>query len=160
MPAPAISSLERRVLKSVGEELAGVPVVQWTERSLRLCLALLRDLHETAAGMREALEGILAEGVEARGFAREYAPLLPVIEEQTRQAEELLQRVSPAKDASTEAVEAGLRRIVEEYQAYRDLLADALSRASQPPRPVNWERVRTAEEAHARGESKRYSPQK
>ena len=32
-----------------------------------------------------------------------------------------------------------------------DLLAEALSRATEAPRPVDWERVRAAEEAHAVG---------
>jgi hypothetical protein len=160
MPAITISSLERRILRSVGEEIASEPVAQWAEPSLQLCLALLRDIHETAGSMRRLLEGVLANGVEARRFAREYTQFLPLIDEHIHSVEELVGRVSPAKDAASESIEAGLKPIVEEYKAFRDFLAEALSLASEPGRPIDWDRVRAAEEAHARGDSKRYSPKK
>ena len=158
MPTLLIPSFERRLLQTVTEEVAAGPVREWPEQSLRLCLDLLRKMRENAANLRRGLEDVLAEGVEARSFTRDYGPVLPAAEDHLARVRELAGRLSPAKDGASESLAAELRLLGQEVQAFRDLLAGALSRASEPPRPVDWGRVRAAEEAHARGETKPFSP--
>jgi hypothetical protein len=157
MTTLTIGSLERRLLQTLGEEVAVEPVHQWPQQSVELCLDLLRRMHANTARVRQGLEELLANGVEARSFARDTGPLLAIVDEQIASVRALVERLSPARDAASETLEVELRRLQQETQALRDLLAEALSRASEPPRPVDAERVRAAEEAHARGETKPFS---
>src|SRR6266536_6476321 len=98
---------------------------------------------------------MLAQGVEARSFLRTNGPLLPTIDDQIGQVRGLFEQL--AEDTASGSLAAELRLLEQEIQAFRDLLAEALSRVSEAPRPVDWERVRAAEEAHARGETKPFS---
>ena len=65
----------------------------------------------------------------------------------------------PSQDSDCWINRRGLCDRYDQGPFARDLLAQAVARASEPPRPVDWERVRAAEEAHARGESKPFSKQ-
>ncbi|HZY89929.1 MAG TPA: hypothetical protein VFE78_34220 [Gemmataceae bacterium] len=149
--------LERRLLRSVREGLETEPARDWPRQSVELCLSLLRGLREGTAEMRQGLEEELAEGVEARSFARTYGPVLPAADEQAATVGQLVEWLSPAEDGASRSLVAELRLLEREHQALRDLLAQALARASGPPRPADAARVRAAEEAHARGETKPFS---
>src|SRR5262245_57703618 len=157
MTALVIPSFERRLLESVREEVAAEPVRQWPPRSLELCLDVLRKIRAGAADIRQTLEEALAEGVEARSFARGYGPFLSPAEDHLAFVRELAQSLSLIGDAASQSLLAELRLLEQESKAFRDLLAEALSRASEPPRPIDWGRVRAAEEAQARGETKPFS---
>lgn len=149
--------VERRLLQTVREEAAAEPVSKWPARSLQLCLNFLRGLRESAAELRQALEHELAEGVEARSFARTYAPTLVAATDHLVFIRELVEELSPARDAASASLFSELRLLERENEAYRDLLASALSRALDAPPPVNWERVRAAEQAQATGQTKPFS---
>lgn len=151
--------VERRLLRTVREGLEAEPARDWPRQSVELCLGLLRALREGAAETRGGVEDELAEGVEARSFARTYAPLLTLVEEQATAVRQLADWLSPAEDAPSRSLVAELRLLEQEHQALRDLLAEALSRASGPHRPADARRVRATEEAHARGETKPFSRQ-
>jgi hypothetical protein len=106
----------------------------------------------------------LAEGVEARSFAADFSAFLPAVEEQAGRVQELVERLPPGVDVVSGGFASDLRPLVEELRlldqetrAFRDLLVEALSRASAAARPLDRERVRAAEEAYARGETKRFS---
>ena len=154
----AIPSFERQLLRAISEGVAAEAVPEWPEQSVQLCLTLLGKLRDNTAGRREQLEAILAGGVEARSFARNNAPLLATLDEQIAQVHGLVERLAPAEGAASGSLAGELRLLEQESQAFRDLLAEALSRASETPGPVDWGRVRAAEEAHARGETKPFSP--
>ncbi len=144
-----IPSFERRLLQSVREEIAAGPVKAWPPQSLQLCLDVVRKMRENTADMRRLLEQELADGVEARSFSRHDSPLLPATDDHLAQVRELVERLSAPADAASESLAAELRLLQQTIQAFRDLLAEALARASQAPRPVDWGRARAAEEAHA-----------
>ncbi len=148
------SSLERRLLETVGEQVAAEPVGGWDPRSLQLCLNVLREIRASATDTRQAVEEELAGGVEARSFTRHYGPFLAAADQHVALVRELLDRLSPPADPASEGLLAELRLLEREHTAFRDLLGEALSRASEPPRPVDEGRVRAAEAAHARGETK------
>ncbi|HMC64106.1 MAG TPA: hypothetical protein VKI65_04140 [Gemmataceae bacterium] len=152
-----IPSCERRFLQTVEEEIAAAPVRQWSQQTLRFCFRLLRDMREGSASTREMLEATLAGGVEARSFSRNYGPLLPAIDDRIGGVRELVRRLSPAEDPGSEGLLAELHLLEQEMQDARDLLVEALSRASEAPAPVDWNRVRVSEEAYARGETKLFS---
>jgi hypothetical protein len=151
-------SFNGRLLQTVREQAAAEPVRTWPVRSLQTALKILRDVRESAVDARHELADELSAGVEARSFAGAYQEYLPVLEEQVGIVRQLIELASPAEDPSSQSLVAELRLLETENQAFRDLLADALARASAPVRPVDWERVRAAEEAHGRGETKPFSP--
>lgn len=157
MTTLALPSFEGRLLETVREEVATGPVPEWPPQSLQLCLDILHGIRANAAHMRSTLKETLAEGVEFRGFVRDYGPLLALVDDHIAKVRGLVARLVPAQDAASGSLKASLRSLEQEYQAFRDLLAEVLSRAS-PPRPVDWERIRAAEEAYARGDTKPFSP--
>jgi hypothetical protein len=157
MTTLTIPSLERRLLHTVGEEVAAEPVGRWPEQRLGLCLAVLREVREYTARGHRALEKLLGEGVEARSFARDAGPALAITEDNLAKVRGLLGLLSPGDEAAAAGLAAELRLLEQELGAFHDLLAEAVSRSSEAPRPVDWAHVRAAEEAHARGETKPFS---
>jgi hypothetical protein len=126
-------------------------------QSLQLCLDVLGRLRQSVVDTRRALEDELAQGVEARSFARTYERFLPATEDQAALERELVDSLSQAGDANSQSLLAELVLLEQETRTLRDLLSGALSRASAPSRPVDWHRVRAAEEAHARDRTKSFS---
>src|SRR5262249_15336740 len=104
-----IPSFERRLLQSVREEIAVEPVSTWPPQSLRLCLDLVRKMRENTADMRQVLEQVLADGVEAHSFHRDNSPLLPATDEHLAQVRELVERLSAAEDAASKSLASELR---------------------------------------------------
>jgi hypothetical protein len=120
-------------------------------------------VRQNTANTHSMLEKVLADGVEARSFVRDCGPLITVIDGQIAVARELIDRLE-AGEAKSEALATELRRLEQELRlleeqtaAIRNLLAEAVARASEHPRPVDWERVRAAEEAYGRGETNLFS---
>src|SRR6516225_2519072 len=97
MAGLAIPSFERRLLRAVSEEVEAEPVHAWPEPSVRICLDLLRKIRENSTTMRHQLEAILAEGVEARSFARNNSQVLPIADDQLAQVRGLVERLVPGK---------------------------------------------------------------
>jgi hypothetical protein len=152
-----IPLLERRILQTVSEEVTAESVHTWPEQSLQFCLHLLQKIREGIANRRQMLEAMLAEGVEARSFARNHGSLLPVLDDQLGQVRGVVERLAAADDPVSESLGGELRLLEQEIQTFRNLMSEALSRASAAPRPVDWDRVRAAEEAHGRGETRPFS---
>jgi hypothetical protein len=157
MTSLIIPSFERRLLQTVCDEVAAEPVSEWPPQALQLCLNLLVELRENAVNLRHALEGLLAEGVEARRFVRGGSPVLAFADDQCAKVRALVERLAQSEDTASASLTKELRLLERESQAFRDLLAEALSKASEPARPVDWHRVRAAEEAYARGETTPFS---
>jgi len=157
MTTLTIPSLERRLLETVTEEVTAGSVGAWPPQSLQLCVDLVRKIIENTSRLRQALEEVLGEGVESRSFARNYSPVLSLTDDQIAKIRRLVEQLAPAKDAASANLAAEFHALDREYQAFRDLLAGALSRAAEGPRTADWTRIRAAEEAHARGETKPFS---
>src|SRR4051794_4275221 len=102
MTTLARPSFERRLLRTVRDEAEEKAVREWPPQSLQLCLDLVRKMRENAARMRPTLERVLADGVEARSFTRDFAPLLAGTDDQIATVRDLIERLSPAEGAATE----------------------------------------------------------
>jgi hypothetical protein len=152
-----LPSFERQLLQTVREEVTAGRAHGWPQQKLQLSLDLLRLLREQTTRERQILEVILAHGVEARSFVRNCSPLLATTEDHLAKARDLVEWLSLTEDAASQSLAAESRLLEQETQAVRNLLAEALARASEPPRPVDWDRVRASEEAHARGETKPFA---
>jgi hypothetical protein len=135
-------SLERRLLQTVKEEVEAKSVRDWPPESVELCLVLLQQIRERTAGMLRTLEEILAEGVEARSFAREGAPLLAAAEDRAASIRGFIEKLSSAEDAASVRLLAALHSVEEEEKAFRDLLAEALARVSAPSPSMDWDRLK------------------
>jgi hypothetical protein len=140
-------SLDRRFLQAVREQVAAEPVRGWDQRDIELCLDFLRKLRKNATDMRQALEEALAEGVEAGSFVRDAGPSLHDLDQRIELVQELVDSLSLAKDAAIDSLVAELRLLDRENRATRDLLAEALARASEPPLPIDWDQLKRGSDA-------------
>lgn len=148
---------ERQLLATVTEDVLPEPASQWPPQYFRLCLDVVEKLRENAAQMRQTLEEELSKGTEARSFVREYSPLLALSDTLVAKIKKRLSHLEQEGDAASADLAARFRALDGEFQAFRRLLADALTHASQSPRMVDRGRVRAAEEAFAQGETKPFS---
>jgi hypothetical protein len=147
----------RRLFKAVEEQAATEPVRTWPQGTLQSALGVLQQIRASAVDMRRELENELGSGVEPRLFIRTYSEVLPMADQQVADIRDLLDSLSPAEDPSSASLVAELRLHAQEAQTFRDLLAEALAHASEPPRPVDWDRVDAAGEAYASGKTKPFS---
>lgn len=154
MTTLTMPSLEGRLLRTLAEQVTAEPIRQWPRRRLRLCLNLVREIRQSAVEARQALEEELREGVEARSFASRHGRDLSAAEEYVAINQQLIDLLLETKEPGAESLVAELRLLDQEERAFRDFLAEALSAASRPAGPVDWGRIRAAEEAGARGETK------
>jgi hypothetical protein len=116
------------------------------EETIRLGVGVVRELRDSVARRRREFEDDLAEGVEARAFARSHGPNLPAMDEDLLQLGRLVEALSGA-GGPAESFIAELRLLEQETKAFRDLVAEALSLASKPPGPVDWERLKQESDA-------------
>jgi hypothetical protein len=140
-------SLERRLLQTVKEEVEAKSLRDWPQESIELSLVLLRQIRETTTGMLRTLEEILAEGVEARSFVRDGAPILKAAEDRAASIREFIEKLSAAEDAASAQLLAALRSLEQEERAFRDLLSGALTRVSTPPPGMDWDRLKRDSDA-------------
>jgi hypothetical protein len=151
-------SFERNLIQTVGESLAEEPISDWPDQSIKLCLSLLVNLRNNAEHSRQAIEEVLIEGIEGRSLVRDFAPLLATTEERIALLQKLTLTLSAVQDTpGKETLISEARLLENENLAIRGLLQKAFSIASEAPRPVDWDRVREVEEAHASGKTKRFS---
>jgi hypothetical protein len=147
MTTLAIPSLERRLLRTVTDEMAAKPVSEWPQRSLRVCLDVLRKIRESAAETRREVEQELSVGAEAGAFVRHYNPCLAAASEHLEMVHQLAEVLAPATDPASQSLAAELGLLEQENRTYCELLAKALFLASKPPGPVDWERLKEESDA-------------
>jgi hypothetical protein len=136
-------TLQRRLLLTVGEAVANNPLGE----TVQLGVGVVRELRQSVVRGRRELEDDLARGVEARSFVRSYGPTLSAADEYLLQLERLMEELSGAEETPAKSFVAELRLLEKEAKAFRDRLAEALSLASKPPRPVDWDQLKEESEA-------------
>ena len=142
-----VPSLERRLLQTLKEEVEAKAVRDWPPESVELCLVLLREIHARTAGMLRSLEEMLAEGVEARSFARAAAPILTTAEDNAASIREFIDKLSSLEDAASARLLAALQAVEESEKTFCNLLAEALARVSTPPPSMDWDRLKREADA-------------
>ena len=140
--------LQRRLLQTVGEAVRKDAHEDGHEENVRLGMGIVRELRDSIARMRQEFEDELARGVEARSFAVSYGEILSAADEHLLSLRGLLQELSgDIKGATEESFVKELRLLEQENTAFRDRIAEALSLATKPPRPVDWERLKRESDA-------------
>jgi hypothetical protein len=157
MTALTLPSFNTRVVQTVGKQAASEPVRTWPSRTLQTALGVLQGIRASAFDMRRELADELASGVDPRLFVRNYGAILPMADEHVAAIRDLIDSLSPVEDPSSASLVAELRLHEQEALAFRTFLAEALAHASEPPRPVDWDRVDAAGEAYASGKTKPFS---
>jgi hypothetical protein len=151
-------TLQNRLLDIVSDEIDAQPALAgWTYQTVKIFVSLAEALTEYATEWQSALEAELADGVEARSFARRYAGELPKWKRSAERLETLVERLAPATTPPVLDLKTELSRAKIVAEAVRDLLSETLRLATEQLRPIDLERVRASEEAHARGETKPFS---
>ena len=131
------------------EELMAAP--EDASNAIRLC-AFFR---EQFARARQLLIERLSRGVEGRSFADKF-------EERVRSLAVLLSRMADvvtklrtdAPSRPVEEVVASFRALMDEMLSYHELLSKVVTIENMPLGPVDWDQVREAGKAYARGETK------
>ena len=124
---------------------------------IQVMLKHLRKVRQCCIKQREELERLLSDGVEAGDFLRATDGWVAVIHGQLAEIGKIRERLSG--EAMFDSVDKGWELIEEEIRASGGLLEAATAAVSKQPRPVDWKRVRAAEEAHSRNETKPFSKQ-
>jgi hypothetical protein len=155
MTTLAMPSFQLRLISAVAEEMKAVQ--EQVAEDSQFLADLLRRIREYDVQVRQKLEELLVNGVEARSFVRDYGPLLAATESQIATFQSLGEKHAHEGSQSFQNLMTETRLLLDEKRSFRDFLAEALARASEKPRPVDLQRIRSAEEAYARGETKPFS---
>ena len=135
--------LQRRLLQTVAEAVRK----DGHEENVRLGVGIVRELRDSVARMRREFEDELARGVEAHSFSLSYGEIFCAADEHLLSLRGLLQELSGDIKGPEESFVKELRLLEQENSAFRDRMAEALSLASKPPRPVDWERLKQESDA-------------
>ncbi|MGH7168870.1 MAG: hypothetical protein ACRELF_17765 [Gemmataceae bacterium] len=147
MTTLTVPSLEGRLLQTVKEEVDAQAVREWPRESVELCLVLLRRFRDRFAGLRGALDELLASGVEAGSFARDGTRLLAAADDFATSIHELIEKLSASEDAASARLVAELHALAGEAKAYRERFAEALARVATPPPGLDWDRLKQEADA-------------
>jgi len=143
MTALTSPTLQRRVLQVVSEAVANDRFGE----AIRLGVGIVHEFRESVARMCREFDDDLAKGVEARSFVRTYGQLLRDTDELLVQLGRLLEEIAGAEGTAAESFVTEMRLLEEDTGAFRVRLAEALSLASQPPVPVDWDRLKEESDA-------------
>jgi hypothetical protein len=113
------------------------------------------DVRRIIQEAQRAVEGKLSRGIEGRLFVARYDPLAAALEawgkEVTRVVEQAKTRVLPEQTREFLSDFQGMGQDLANFQQF---LVHVLDMARAPRRSIDWQRVKEAEAAYARGETK------
>jgi hypothetical protein len=134
-------TLQSRLLRTVGEAVATNP--EDVGETIRLGVGIVRELRESVARMRQEIE----EGDEARLITESYGALMAAADENLIQLGNLIRLLPDGQGTPAQPFIAELRLLKGETDVFRNRLAEALSLASQPPKPLDWDRLKAESDA-------------
>jgi hypothetical protein len=143
------------LIDTLTNALQAKPVEEWPPEAIDDAIALCRRARRAVTGIRQEQEQKLQDGVQAKAFMADIEPLTqsigPGLSALSRLADGLNSHTvaTPMRDFLLEA-----QALVREAADLHRFLSTALAKAKAPPRPMDLNRVREAEEAYARGETK------
>jgi hypothetical protein len=126
-----------------------------SEKDVLAALGVCDYLHNLFRTAQAAIENNLCQGGDAKAFAAEYEQAALRLDPTMATVDKVLAFV---KGSRLPPLGSLLISRYENLNAYlrslRAFLVEAAEKASAPVPPVDWQRVREAEEAYARGETK------
>jgi hypothetical protein len=156
-PGLAIDFTET-LANAVEAESAGELSPQEVQLLLKISRASRQVIAEAAAGFTRLLsEGVLIRRGEANVPKAEVARRLENLGGRFREAAKRL-RGSASPPEHAEDLVAEMDALGGEILNFDGLLKDYSAAVNAPERPVDWERIRLAEEEFARGEFRRLGP--
>ncbi len=127
---------------------------EWPAEVVEEGISLCQQARRLIRGSRHEIERLLRHGCEAKMFVTLVEPpelLWQSFFTFSRVVEELGNRdVSPLTGNFLSEAQALSREAADLHR----FLSAALAKANIPPRPIDWQRVKDAEEAYSRGETK------
>jgi hypothetical protein len=148
-------ALESRLLHTVRDEAAS-SVEEWRSESVRLCLTLFENVQSRVSENQREMEKVLEEGIEPRLMISIFGSLKGSLEGLLDDAHELVETISNVQRglARSELLPEAIR-MERAFHNLRDLVTDALAHTSEPPAPVDWDRIEEAKEDFKAGRKKR-----
>jgi hypothetical protein len=129
---------------------------KWSpEDALQIAVAC-RELRQKMESFEEQLRRVLVQGVEVATFKARFGPLLSRWEKLASRHAAWLKKMGHVQGTAPAVAEAftEFELLARTVGRVLDLLRNALDIADAPHSPIDWERVRAAQAAYLKGQTK------
>jgi hypothetical protein len=141
------------LVEKMAEAFGDHKVQELPPEEIAAATSICRAIRHLFTAARHSVERSLSEGVDVKAFTARYDPTLSSLELISVSVARVAASAGPAPDLAGEFL-SELRALGGDVADLQHLLGEALSKAKAPLRPIDWDRVREAEAAYARGETK------
>ena len=131
------------------------PIRDWPAEAIQLVIAQCRQAVSAIQIARRSYDALLRQGTDANSFVAQTEPFLRTLRSVPAESSKVLEQFKG------QVLEPPLRELWSAFVAMTLEAADligfletAIATANLPSKPIDWERVRQAEEAYMRGETK------
>jgi hypothetical protein len=147
--------LPGRFVETMADMLETGSVQEMTSEEVSVAISMCVLLQGIFSRARRAIEEGLSQGVDGCEFVAKYERAVTDLEEVLTTAQRVVAkaRMSPLSP-SVELFISNYGALMDDMLSLRQFLAEAVAKAKQPVRPIDWNRVQEAEAAYARGETK------
>ncbi|HWG47076.1 MAG TPA: hypothetical protein VN688_30205 [Gemmataceae bacterium] len=123
-------------------------------KDVHTAILVCNFIHNLFKDARRGIENGLRQGVEARSFATTYERAVAELDRVRGAVARVLEkaRTSHLPTLGEEFI-SSYEDLTADLDRLRQFLAEAVIKAKAPPRPIDWDRVREADAAYARGET-------
>jgi hypothetical protein len=157
--APAPTTIDSDILIGFAEtmtnQLETRRVEEVTPEEASSFIPFCEFFEKQFAQTRRSLVERLIRGVEGRAFAAKFEDRVASLEAVLARMNRVVTKVRTGPLSSpVEEFLSSFRALMDEMLRLHQVLSQAVAKAKMPLRPVDWNRVREADEAYARGETK------
>jgi flavin-binding protein dodecin len=153
----AVATFETAIAAGTAESLdrAFASVEELSAEDVQSALDVCDFIQTRFRKARESIESALCQGVDAKAFAAKYERAVGTLDSVMGAVSRVLERLKGGRlPVRGEELISRYQNLNAVLANLRQFLLEALSRAKNPLRPIDWQRVREVEEAYARGETK------
>jgi hypothetical protein len=143
------------LIDTIANAMGAEPVEEWPADALEQGAAFCRQARGLVKGIREELEQVLRKGKEAKALVAEIEPAAQALGKALASLSSRLdENGGRPSNPKAESFLSECEALVREAADFQSTLTEVLARAAAPLPPIDWNRVKEAEEAFVRGETR------
>jgi hypothetical protein len=153
----AVATFETAIAAGTAESLDRIfaSVEELSEKDVDTILDVCNFIQTLFRTARTSIESTLRQGVDAKAFAAKYEQSISTLDTVKGAVSRVLARLKGNRlPALGEELISRYEDLNTDLVNLRQFLLEALEKAKNPLRPIDWQHVREVEEAYARGETK------